>query len=370
MKSRRIFIALLALLVILMPLVFSGVYASWVYLTSPDPMESNMTGRLSNFHYGSLYITKVAVTGGTYDSASATKSGDTNITADLDLTAAASSTVSVDVTFYNSTDAIYYYNKTETLSSDNNNIVYKVTGIAQKDAVDPKTYKTITVTFSYDNTAAISDTTLAAQLHFNFVVDKDSIGIVVAKTAVDRFREILNNIAAPNSYDTLDTAMDNRSGYNKASAVTYIGNVVGSSSTDSNVIENLFGSEFMSMDLDGDGKAEPITMMIKREDLDGNTKTGATYTYTNRNTPYTVRGVEMTLYITSQNLTASSGTVVVYAASFTIPEGGNEWVDLVPLTKGTATPNNYNGWGSNNSFNTDTWRSDDRKTLEELVLSN
>ena len=35
-----------------------------------------------------------------------------------------------------------------------------------------------------------------------------------------------------------------------------------------------------------------------------------------------------------------------------------------------ANANNYSGYGSANSFNTDTWKSDDGKTIEELVAKN
>ena len=365
MRSAKSILCIVLLLAVLLPLLVPGVYALWVYLNDPEPMASPISGKVSNFHYGTLYITKITVKGGSYESISTNKTADTNMSADLKLTSAAASSVSVDVTFYNSTDVVYYYNETQTVSSNNTNIGYQVTGIAQKDPVDPKSYKTLTVTFSHEGNPG--NTALLSELHFNFVVDKDSIGVVVAQTAVDRFRDILNDVVAPDSYETLETAMNNRGGsYNKASAVTYIGNVVGSSSTDSAVIESLFTTEFLTMDLDGDGKAEPITMMIKRENLDGNVDTGASYTYVNRNNSYTVPGVEMTIYITSQN-PSSSRTITVYAAAFTIPEGGDEWVELVPLTKGTATSNNYNGFGASNSFNTDTWRDENGRDMDSLA---
>jgi hypothetical protein len=167
--------------------------------------------------------------------------------------------------------------------------------------------------------------------------------------------------------------MNNRSGLNKASVVTYIGNVYGSSSADSTFMKGLFTEEFLSMDLDGDGKEEPITMMIKRENLDGNTATGDDYTYKTSSwgssREQTVEGVEMTLYITSADLSkVSSGrAVVVYAASFTKLPGADTWTALVPMTKGTADTNNYSGYGSANSFNTDTWLSDAGKSMKELA---
>jgi hypothetical protein len=64
---------------------------------------------------------------------------------------------------------------------------------------------------------------------------------------------------------------------------------------------------------------------------------------------------------------SSGQDVVVYAATFTKLPGATEWTELVPLTKGKADANNYGGWGSANSFNTDTWVSDGGKTINTLV---
>lgn len=349
----------------------SGVFAIWHYWGPSKSGKGLLSSSIADFEYGTVYITKVLSTDGDYSSVSIKKVGTLNIGGEVTLNSQKGSSVTYAVTFYNSTDVSYYYNETQVVSWDNDKIGYTVSGISQKDEIPAKTYRTINVTFAYA-TNDVSEAVLSSNLHFNFVVDKESIGGIVAQTAVDRFRDILNNKVAPDSYDTLENAMSDRSGWNKASAVTYIGNVSGSNSTDSKVIETLFGEEFMSMDLDGDGKAEPITIMIKRENLDGNNSTGADYTYTSWGREYVVSGVEMTIYITSQNLdNVSSGqSVTVYAASFTKLPNSQEWVQLVPLTKGEADANNYDGYGSANSFNTDTWISVDGKTIEEHATSN
>lgn len=369
------FIKIPALLLCLLILCGSiaGVMATWQYHDGPpDPVDGKASIDLNDFHYGLLYITRATVIGGNYAEASITQLGDLDIQADLALTANTGSSVVVEVIFYNNTTVSYYYNKTETVSTNNGNIAYTVSGIQQKEEIPGHSFKTVTVTFAYDGTDT-SASELLSRLHFNFVVDKASIGDLVARTAVDRFKDILNNVVFEGSYQSLEDTMNNRSGWNKQSAVTYIGNVHGSSSADSRFIEGLFGEEFLSMDLDGDGKAEPITMMIKRENLDNNTQTGDDYTYTTSgwggSQSNTVEGVEMTLYITSADLSSvSSGrAVVVYAASFTKLVGSEKWTELVPLTKGTADANNYSGYGSANSFNTDTWLSDTGKSMKELA---
>lgn len=342
----------------------SGVFAVWVYMAPPEETFEDITSTIGKFPYGTLYITDVEVVGGSYSSASASKKGDLNMSANLSLNKNTSSTVVVNVTFYNSTDVSYYYNETETVSSNNSGITYAVSGIAQKEEVPSKTYKTLTVTFKFSGSNT-SNAALIGELHFKFAVDKDSIGIIVAQTAVTRFADILNNVVAPDSYQTLENTMNNRG--RNSSAVSYIGNVSGASDSDSTFIQEMFTNEFLNMDLDGDGKSEPITLMIKRENLDGNSQTGDEYTYKNLlGINQTVYGAEMTIYITSEGF--SSNTLTVYAATFTKLNGSDTWIEVVPLTKGTATANRYSfGFGGNNSFNTDTWKSDNNQTMDTLT---
>ncbi len=355
----------------------TGVCATWVYLSNPENKNAQLTLGAGAFTYGQIYITDVTVTGGSYASAAVEKIAATRIQETITLRAAANSSVTVDVTFYNSMDVSYYYDEEEVIASDNGRIVQTVSGIEQKEEVPGKTYKTLTVMFGFDGTN-YTNTTLHGELNFKFTVDKDSIGEVVAVTAVERFENILNNVVVDDSYQTLSDAMSDRAdgSWNAGSSVTYIGNVAGATSGDSAVLNGLFGEEFLSMDLDGDGDVEPITMMIKREDLDNNTATGASYTYVTsswfgNDTTHTVNGVEMTVYITaaSYNGISHGDTLTVYAATFTKTSGVDKWTLLVPLTKGTATANNYqNGdYGTANSFNTDNWESEDGKDMETLV---
>lgn len=328
-------------------LSIGGVYATWTYGTPPAPEETTIPVKLSNFHYADIYIIKI-----TPKDSGLTKTDHTKVSATV------SAGDRFEITFYNGSNVSYYYKEAETLSG---NAVYTVSGIVEKEEVPAESYKTVTVTFPAGG---------SAEIFFHFVVDKDSIGEVVAHTAVDRFREILNTDA---DYTFLTNAMDEDD--DDKSKVTYIGNVAGADSGDSATINTLFGDEFMSMDLDGDGKPERITMMIKREDLDGNGNTGDSYSYTSgwfNPTTTTVTGAEMTLYITAQDLSnVRNGTdITVYAAVFTKYPGEDEWVELMPLTIGVADANNYNGWGSYaNSFNTDTWKSDGGQTLRQIVAA-
>ena len=352
----------IVLLACVLCLTVGGVLASWNYPGPALDEENDVSTSLSNFSYGIFYITRIEIVGGSYASASVNKTHDTNISADITLNKDNASTVVASITFYNSAEASYYYNETQTVSTDNSYIGCTVTGIEQKEEIPAHSYKTITATFGFtDNNTSKTD--LLSEIHFNFALDKDSIGIVVAQSAVTKFEDILNDTT---HYSALSQAMSDRG--SNASTVSYIGNVAGADDSDSNLIKELFTSDFLTMDLDGDGKSEPITMMIKRENLDNNTKTGDDYSYKNFfGSTRIVEGAEMTLYITSEGF--DSSTLTVYASTFTKLEGSDEWIQVVPLTKGTASANNYStgSFGTDNSFNTDTWKDESGNTIDTLT---
>lgn len=360
---KRLRIALMAI-VFTICVTCSGVYASWHYIGNAESADQNVSLAVKDFVYPPFYITNIGQASGNYASAATKKTGDTNIQANLTLNAAASSSATLDVTFYNNTDVSYYYKETQTVSSSNAGISYVVSGVEQREEVPAKTYKTLTVTYSFAD-GVTANTSLVSDLHFSFVVDKDSIGIVVAQSAVTQFEDILNGRSDPESYQTLKNYMNNRG--SNSSSVSYVGNVAGANDNDSQLIQELFTNEFLTMDLDGDGEAEPITLMIKRENLDGDTSTGDSYTYRallggNR----TVNGAEFTLYITSEGF--DQRTLNVYAVTYTKLEGSDEWIQVVPLTKGTADANRYSfGFGGNNSFNTDTWEDESGNTMDTLT---
>ncbi len=372
MNKKRFSLIMCSIIMVLVTLSgVGGVFAAWIYPYDPEIKESSLDATATSFKYGLIYITQATVTGGDYQSATVSKSADTSINADITLKNSSSSTAVATVTFYNSTDVSYYYDKTETTS--NSSISCNVSGILQKDEIPSKSYITLTVTFSHSD-ATVTDTEFTGTLNFKFTVDKESIGGIVAQTVTEKFEEVLNNEISPDTYQTLTEAMDNRgtSSFNAGSSVTYIGNVSGASDGDSQAIKDMFGEEALSMDLDGDGNAEPVTMMIKRENVDSDATTGDYYTYENwRGETITVTGVEMTIYVTADDFsnTSRGDSVVVYAAVFTKYSGTDEWVQIVPLTKGSAEANNYEGsfFGEANSFNTDTWRDENNNTIESVV---
>ncbi len=351
-----------------------GVAASWTYPTGTAEKGQEPVNLATNaFKYGLIYLSNTKLVGGDYVGASFTKTSDLEGAADIQLNGNAASTAQFEVTVYNNTNVSYYYDDTVTLTSNNANIVCSVSGIRQKDEVKAKSYATLILEFGYVDGSNLSNTEFTGNLQFKFAIDPSDIGDVVAESAVEKFEEVLNEEVVDGQgntpYDNLTEAMDGRG--DEAWQISYIGNVAGAGSGDSQTINDLFGEEFMSMDLDGNGEPEPITMIVKRENVDGNLATGDSYSYQENGQTKTESGVEMTLYITAQDFSELpwyGGNVEVWAVVYTKNADTGKWEVIVPLTRGSARANNYDGgWGGMNSFNTDTWESTDGKTVKELA---
>ncbi len=359
---------------ILCAVTVGGAYASWSYgASSAQNQDAGIAAVVGSFQYSrTIYIASAKVIGGSYESASITKTTDTTATADVKLLDSRTSTVQMEVLFYNPYSASYYYDETDA-TSNNGNVGMTISGLTQKQEVPSKSYATLRLEFSYVDGGNLSNGDLLSDLTFKFNLDKEAIGGVVAETAIEKFEDILNNETTADSFEQLTTAMNNRGNFlNKGSSVTYIGNVAGADSGDSSTLVELFGSELMEMDLDGDGNPEPITMMVKREDLDGNSNTGDTYTYSNGwFGQETVEGVEMTLYITADSFDGKSqgDEMKVYAAVYTKYPNEQTWTQIVPLTQGWAPANNYTNGdrGEANSFNTDDWYTKEEATGETHI---
>ncbi len=385
MRKKGYFKFFYILIALVMLLSVGGVFSAWVYGANPATVESKKSPTISKFTYGLLYITEAYVSGGSYSSASIQKTDETVVDLNLTLNAVAGSSVTFAITFYNSTDVIYYFDKVETLSSNNDGVAYSLAGVVQEDAVAPGAYRSVTLTLRFAGND-YSNPTYQGVLNFKFTIDKDSIGEVVATTAVEKFEEILNGTdenGSPN-IKVLSDAMSAKAegSLNASSSVTYIGNVAGADTGDggdSETINNLFGDDLMHIDLDGDGVEESVSMMIKRENLDPGNLTGGSYTYTTTdwfgNTSESREDyVEMTIYITAETFenVSRGDEIIVYASSYTILPGESSWVQVVPLTEGRATANNYtygNWRGEANSFDTDTWTvAGATTTMKELFV--
>ena len=279
------------------------------------------------------------------------------------------------VTVYNNTNETYGYNATKHPSGDdtytNPDIAYSLIKadsgeeLKFRTPVESKSHLTFYVEFYYKDGVVPDNKTVSSVLLFEFLplseLPEDEEEVAV-RGALAKFQEILNT---PETYKTLTDAMSAHPSGNQRS---YIGNVVGAKDEDSTTIETLFEGE-LTLNINGEDKR--MTTLVKRENIDGSNRTGDSY---ERYSWYTVRGCEMVLYMTAVDLsTVSSGTrVTVYAAVFTCQQDANgnttgQWYQVGELFKGTAPVVAYEGGTGTGSFNTDSWRSDTNKTIENMI---
>ncbi len=231
---------------------------------------------------------------------------------------------------------------------DNENILFELANLSKGDEIDPYGNRDFTVKFSYDNKSMLSDVDLHSIIKFEFVLASDYIPDFAADSATSCFEQILDT---PDEYSALIAQMDKHT--DNRNDESYIGNVFGATTEDSTFLNGLFidedGNSLLTLDL-GNGETH-VTVLIKREDVDGNTATGDS------------DGNEMTIYMTADDLSNLGGSwwqstsVQVFAAVYT-KGAENDWYQLGEMYEGSATANNYaTGWyGSKNSFDTDTWR--------------
>ena len=248
------------------------------------------------------------------------------------------STVSFDITVFNNSPYVYKFNGVKYLDEaySNANIVFALTDLEKGDQITEYQTLNFTVTFSYKNGQVPSNHTLNSVLNFEFVPEDEYIAPVVVRNATDRFAEILNNAE---DYDKLTTQMDDTSWGGRWSD-SYIGNVVGATTTDTKVLEELFtdenGQSFLILDIGGN--KTNITAMIKRENVDGES------------------GNEMSIYMTAATIGRTD--VQVFVSVFKQGSDG-KWYQLGEMYEGEASTNNYSvlTFWAKDSFNTDSWLS-------------
>lgn len=301
-----------------------------------------------------VYITSVTAAGASSGATGKVNSyTGTMLNSTVNLTNASSSYVTFSITVYNGTNFTAYYQDTlySETAYDNANIVCE-TSLATNAPVQSKHSLTFTATFEYKNGVSVNNKTLNSLVNFKF-----SDELTQEEQAVDevlgRFDDILNNeTELGNTFELLREEMTSGEGLSGRNN-TYIGNVIGSSSSDSEAINNLFtdadGNNKLMLEIDG--KMTSVTVMVKYEDITGDGRE------------------DMTIYMTPDQITGSifnRPKVTVYAAVFTSTTltGADgvtvaTWSMIGHLFKGTATTNSYSGntFSKSDSFNTDTWRS-------------
>lgn len=286
-----------------------------------------------------VYISAVTVSSGT--ATNITKSG-TVLNSTVTLDAGASAQTVLHVTVKNNTDYPYVFNGVSYTEGPDtyDNTAIAVSASAKKGLeVASGASTSFDLVFKYKSGVS-SNKTLNSVINLAFVPPDEYVPEIAVKGAIGQFSNILND---PVTMNKLSTAMDTVTG-GRAND-TYIGNVAGATDADSTVIDELFtvdGKHLLTLDLKGDGTETNVTAMIKREDIGGTS------------------AEEMVIYMTGQEISGSlfrPTDVQVFAAIYVQNDAG-EWVQKGELFEGVARSNNYSGgWGSHNSFNTDTWES-------------
>ncbi|MBR6680446.1 MAG: hypothetical protein IKL59_04215 [Clostridia bacterium] len=365
-------------------LSFAFVFMAFGYASLTDDLSIEGSGQLvpkEGFFISD--VVQASGSGGSFDE-QACMFVDTTVNSTVNV--GQNETVILDITVFNNTDVEYGYDAVMRPASDGQNYVYtnegiifRLHGLKRPHTVDGVMDNDVTriavgATYTFqiefyhdpDYTGTVQ-TGLQSVLNFIFKpfeeIDPDQSTAPI-EGALDQFASILNN---GTDYNALTNEMANNYGgglLDSANTLTYVGNVAGSKEDDTETLEKLFNGQLR---INLDGKDTDVTVMIKRENVDGNTTTGDHYTYSDwRGRETTVSGCEMTLYMTSAQYKDESGkyilqngdTVTVYAVVFTRQATG-EWYQLGDMYKGQTTVNGYEApwYTGSGSFNTDNWRS-------------
>ncbi|MBR2721197.1 MAG: hypothetical protein IKB75_00260 [Clostridia bacterium] len=323
-----------------------------------------------------LFITNVATQG--------TNRVDSNVVSYLKYTTTLDSTidrsnsgagsVTYRITVWNNTKltysyrGIYYqtnltgYNGNNSVSTTNGNrnigvVCSLASASSEAKKVAPGESLDFTVTYTVGrNMDAYTKWKTLVNFQFGINVDGEREALEVVE---DKFLNILNT---PTTYAQLIDALDNKFDGRQEWTSNYIGNVTGSSSADSMAVNTLFAGQ---LQITVGEEQMDATVLIKHENLDGNTLTGDDYVATNSSNGGVFRGYgcEMTLYLTVDPLTTAGRYVPVYVVVFTCDrdQNGNmigEWYRIGETYAGTANVVTYDGGNGTGSFVTDNWIAD------------
>ena len=230
------------------------------------------------------------------------------------------------VTITNDSNKTYWYDSIKYLKDDLSNI-YIDNGITivtkdkkedgnatfnKNDYVPSKTSRDFYVVFTFGSNV-LNKGNIATSINFHFVEKIDAV--------YDAFEAILNN---PETYATLSSTMDSKY---KTTGEKVIGNI----GNDCWMFDTFFGS---NMTITVDGKEVPVTVLIRRENVDGKS-TGDSYNVNGGPT-----GCEYTLYITTGDLSTAGSQVTTYAITYSKGSDG-VWHRLAQLYEGTTKVEDY-----------------------------
>ncbi len=238
--------------------------------------------------------------------------------------------ITYKVTVHNNTPVTYWYIKQDFLEDfESNGLIGQADGITvvtkdhpddttatfnEDDWVPPHTYRDFYVTYTFGSLAQSYPVTF---INFLFGVKMDSVH--------DQFLSVLNDIEGTGAYEYLTEQFEQKYAATGENVIANIGE-------EKEIFDNLFGHE---LTITVDGVEAPVTIMIRRENVDGKS-TGDDYTGGT--------GCEYTVYITVDALDSPTGEAIVYAVSYSnggVAYNDGTWYQLGQLYEGTADRVDY-----------------------------
>lgn len=243
-------------------------------------------------------------------------------------------------------------------------------------SIAPQQTLTIRATYTLGRNVT-KNTAFTFLLNYKFGVHVNSMGAMAVENTLLAF---LNALNTPDKYSYLTANIDNK--YNNQDwQANYIGNVSQAGNNnpsaqakeDATIVENMIGS---GLTLTIEGVQKNITVLIKRENLDNNERTGDAYKATNGNNSSTGKGCEMSIYMTPNDLdkTVETGEysgdrnyAEVFVAITTCTNSGvinsqtnnytslSDWYQIGDIYEGIANIVTYEGGTGTGSFVTDNW---------------
>lgn len=282
-------------------------------------------------------------------------------------------TVTYKITVFNNTQYEYAYRDIyyqEGLQSNNtigNGITISCSldnASAANKKIAAGATKELTVTYTL-GTSLDRNQTFNTIVNLRFGINVDSLA-QAHDVLMEKFAEVLNSASG---YAELTDKINDKFDGSQEWTSNFIGNVDGSNTADSVIMNNLFGGRLQMVI---GSQQQTVTALIKHEPIDGDDTTGDRYSITYNNGATDTRiGCEYTIYLTTAKLNSWSFNTYpeVYAAVFTCDQTANgrfgQWYMKGLLFKGTARVVGYMGEESGGSFDTGTWRS----VAETYVLS-
>ena len=352
----------------------------------------------AKFKYEGVYITKVEEV----SKSNLTSNGNeivlpTNLKSTVTLSGTKARTIKYKITVYNSSPKYAYSyqgivcdknlqgysNNLYSETAGDNNLSVKLTTdsngrteFKSGTKIEPESELTFYATYTFGKSVT-KNTAISVLLNFKFGIHVASLGEAAVEKTLLAFLSALNNDA---KYNTLITSIDDKYA-GQAWQANYMGNVdnvTTQGKADTAVVESLVGS---GLTLTIDNVTKNITLIIKRENLDGNTRTGDAYKvnagYVNGSWVQETSGTgcEMTIYMTPNNLdknlddgeySSDKNYAEVYVSVTTCTNDGviksdgttnitSEWYQLGDIYYGIANIVAYNGDTGTGSFVTDNW---------------